>query len=54
MQCGKDIPILKRLSGSEFCSEVHRREYHREYSQLALGRLLQSKPSEAANQPTLP
>ena len=38
--------MFKRLAGSEFCSDAHRREYKEEYSQLALGRLLQSKPSE--------
>jgi len=38
--------MFKRLAGSEFCSEAHRREYKEEYSQLALGRLLQSKPPE--------
>src|SRR3954469_18356522 len=47
LQCGKEIPMLKRLAGSEFCSDVHRREYKEEYSQLALGRLQQSKPSHA-------
>jgi len=48
LQCGKGIPLFKRLGGSsEFCSEAHRREYQREYSQLALGRLLQSHPIES-------
>ncbi len=47
LQCGKAIPLLKRLGGSnEFCSEAHRREYQHEFSQLALGRLLQSQPAE--------
>src|ERR1700676_5116465 len=46
LQCGKEVPMFKRLAGSEFCSEAHRREYKEEYSQLALGRLLQSKPPE--------
>src|ERR1700681_4128845 len=46
LQCGKDVPMFKRLAGSEFCSDAHRREYKEEFSQLALGRLLQSKPSE--------
>jgi hypothetical protein len=40
------VPLFKRLAGSEFCSEAHRREYQHEYSQLALGRLMQSNPSE--------
>ena len=47
LQCGKGIPLFKRLGGSsEFCSDAHRKEYQREYSQLALGRLMQSHPSE--------
>src|ERR1019366_2334928 len=52
LQCGKDLPLLKRLAGGEFCSVAHRREYQQEYSQLALGRLLQSKPSELEKDPT--
>jgi hypothetical protein len=52
LQCGKAIPLFKRLSGSsEFCSDAHRIEYQREYSQLALGRLMQSHPSEAQTPP---
>ena len=47
LQCGKAIPLFKRLAASEFCCEAHRREYQQEYSQLALGRLLQSSPSES-------
>jgi len=47
LQCGKAIPLFKRLGGSsEFCSDAHRREYQREYSQLALGRLMQSHSTE--------
>jgi len=49
--CGKSVPLLKRLPGSEFCSDAHRREYQKEFSQLALGRLLQSKPAESEIQP---
>ena len=51
LHCGKDVPLLKRLAGNEFCSDAHRREYQREYSQLALGRLLQSKPSDPEKKP---
>ena len=52
LQCGKGIPLFKRLGGSsEFCSDAHRREYQREYSQLALGRLLQSNPIESQAEP---
>ncbi len=52
LQCGKGIPLLKRLGGSsEFCSDAHRREYQHEFSQLALGRLLQAQPAESQLQP---
>src|SRR5260370_7956450 len=44
LPCGKALPLLKRLSGGEFCSEAHRREYQQEYSELALTRLLQAMP----------
>jgi hypothetical protein len=54
LQCGKNIPLFKRLAESEFCSEAHRREYQQEYSELALGRLLQSKPAEAQVQQVKP
>lgn len=51
LQCGKPVPLLKRMAGTEFCSDAHRREYQQEYSQLALGRLLQTKPAEPEKQP---
>jgi len=41
------------MAGSEFCSDAHRREYQKEYSDLALGRLLQSKPPGLENIPGL-
>ena len=44
LHCGKALPLLKRLSGGEFCSDAHRLEYQREYSQLALSRLAYTKP----------
>ena len=48
LQCGKAISLFKRLGGSsEFCSDAHRKEYQREYSQLALGRLMQSHSGES-------
>jgi hypothetical protein len=46
LYCGKGLPLLKRLSRGEFCSEEHRQNYQQEYSQLALNRLLQSQPAE--------
>lgn len=51
LQCTKPVPLLKRLAGNEFCSDAHRREYQQEYSQLALGRLLQSKATEPEKNP---
>src|SRR5579863_4402465 len=52
LQCGKAIPLFKRLGGSsEFCSDAHRKEYQQEYSQLALGRLMQSHSSESQVHP---
>lgn len=45
LHCGKVLPLLKRLSGGEFCSDAHRREYQQEYSQLALSRLQQTHVS---------
>ncbi len=41
------------MAGSEFCSDAHRKEYQKEYSDLALGRLLQSKPPGLENIPGL-
>lgn len=43
LQCGKELALFKRLTGGEFCSEEHRQAYQRDYSQMALSRLLQSK-----------
>jgi hypothetical protein len=54
LRCGKDLPLLKRLSGGEFCSDAHRREYHQEYSELALSRLLQALPQNPPPGEALP
>ncbi len=49
LYCGKELALLKRWTGGgEFCSDAHRQQYQEEYSQLALNRLLQAKPQEAA------
>ena len=53
LHCGKDIPLFKRLSGGEFCSEAHRRDYHQEYSQLALNRLMQAGPQPSGEKHTV-
>lgn len=49
--CDKELPLFKRLTGGEFCSDTHRRQYQQEYSQLALNRLLQAKPPEDRQKP---
>ena len=51
LHCGKDLPLLKRLTGGEFCTDEHRQAYQREYSQMALSRLLQAKPPIAPDEP---
>ena len=54
--CGKELAIFKRLSGSEFCSDAHRKQYQQEYNQLALSRLMNVPdvpPAEALPLPKL-
>src|SRR5215813_8383276 len=44
LYCGKQLPLLKKLTGGgEFCSEAHRQSYQEEYNRLALSRLLQAQ-----------
>src|ERR1700682_5543075 len=44
LYCGKELALLKRLTGSrEFCSESHKQIYQEEYNRLALSRLLQAQ-----------
>src|SRR5438105_4926093 len=44
LYCGKQLPLLKKLTGGgEFCSEAHRQKYQEEYNKLALSRLLQTQ-----------
>lgn len=53
LHCGKELALLKRLTGgAEFCSEAHRKEYQKEFNDLALSRLLQSHPKSAQPPPT--
>ena len=44
LYCGKELALLKRLTGSEFCSDAHKQSYQDEYNRLALSRLLQAQP----------
>src|ERR1700739_1048285 len=48
LYCGKHLPLLRKLTGGEFCSDAHRDSYHEEYNRLAVSRLLQaqSRPDE--------
>src|SRR5258708_11923489 len=44
LYCGKELALLKRLTGSgEFCSDSHKQSYQEEYNRLALSRLLQAQ-----------
>ena len=43
LYCGKELALLKRLTGSEFCSDAHKQSYQDEYNRLALSRLLQAQ-----------
>ena len=48
LYCGKQLPLLKKLTGGgEFCSEAHRQKYQEEYNKLALSRLLQTQNPDA-------
>lgn len=51
LHCGKELALFKRLTRGEFCSDEHRQAYQREYSQMALSRLLQAKPPVEKEQP---
>jgi len=54
LYCGKELALLKRWTGGEFCSDAHRQRYQEEYNQLALNRLLQATvPSPSSPAPTL-
>ena len=47
LYCGKQLPLLKKLTGGgEFCSEAHRQKYQEEYNKLALSRLLQTQNTD--------
>lgn len=56
LYCGKELALLKRLTGSEFCSDAHKQSYQDEYNRLALSRLLQAqpKPDESKNKAAKP
>ncbi|HYL37635.1 MAG TPA: hypothetical protein VEV17_17095 [Bryobacteraceae bacterium] len=47
LYCGKELALLKRLTGSEFCSETHKQRYHEEYNRIALSRLIEAQKAAA-------
>jgi hypothetical protein len=47
LYCGKELALLKRLTGGEFCSETHKQRYQDEYNRIAVDRLLQAQPKAA-------
>jgi hypothetical protein len=53
LYCGKDLPFLKRMTGVEFCSDAHRRQYQAEFNELALNRLALAKPSPKPKLPAV-
>src|SRR4051812_19632539 len=44
LHCGTELPVFKRLSGQEFCSEDHRQRYYQRYDRIALDRLSDAQP----------
>lgn len=54
LQCGKRLPILRKLTDGEFCSANHRKKFHDEQEKLALARLLESRDriAELTSRPT--
>lgn len=51
LDCGKNIPLLKRLGKGEFCSDMHRfcsdqhrQNYQQKKNQVALNRLMENAP----------
>lgn len=45
--CGKNVPVFRRLTDPDFCSDEHRQRYH-ELTKLALERLVQAAPPKEA------
>lgn len=41
--CGKRIAMLRKLTDSEFCSDMHRRLYQQEHETMALARLMDTQ-----------
>ncbi len=43
LHCGRRLPILRKLTSAEFCSDEHGREYGRRQEELALSRLIEQQ-----------
>lgn len=55
LYCERPLALLHRLTGDkEFCSKDHRRLYMKEHGELALSRLLQSRPQAEAKKSIAP
>jgi len=48
LHCGDKLPLFRKVTGGEFCSEEHRRAYAHEQSNLALSRLIDEQQSVQA------
>jgi hypothetical protein len=43
LYCGKRLALLRKLTDSEFCSDMHRRLFHQEHEKMALSRLMDAQ-----------
>lgn len=48
LHCGKQLSLLRRASGSEFCSRAHEREYIEVQESLAIARLIEARQDGSA------
>jgi hypothetical protein len=51
--CGKRLPILRKLTDSEFCSPAHRKSFQEEQERQALARLLEASQQGGGTKKTL-
>lgn len=51
--CGKNVPVFRRLTDPDFCSDEHRQLYH-ELTKKALHRLLEASPTRKTKPPSAP
>lgn len=48
LHCGKQLSLLRRASGSEFCSRAHQRQYIEVQESLAVARLIEARQDGSA------